>query len=188
MGDPFSAVGSVLAVVGCTAETSKFLFKFLRRVPSLPRDIHQSSEALKSLQVTLSQLQRCGAQLDPEYSFSTQFTQRLHECLQQLTEWAIKMEEIDAKVAKTASVARAWEKTKWLLHGEQEMRSFLKHMRSHQSAFSIELLTLLVYDLPGVELLYQLPVLSFAAEQFTDALHLHQFLPTPSRSPLSPLL
>ncbi|KAL8913322.1 MAG: hypothetical protein Q9171_001799 [Xanthocarpia ochracea] len=144
MGDPFSAVGSVLAVVGCTAETSKFLFKFLRRIPSLPRDIHQSSEALKSLQVTLLQLQRCGAQLDPKYSFSAQFTQRLHECLQQLTEWAIKIEEIDSKVAKTASISRAWEKTKWLLHGEQEMRSFLKRMRLHQSAFSLELLALLI--------------------------------------------
>ncbi|KAL8918596.1 MAG: hypothetical protein Q9172_005350 [Xanthocarpia lactea] len=181
MGDPFAAVGSVLAVVGCAAETSKFLFKFLRRIPSLPRDIHQSSEALKSLQVTLLQLQRCGAQLDPKYSFSTQFTQRLHECLQQLTEWAIKIEEIDAKVAKTASISRAWEKTKWLLHGEQEMRSFLKHMRLHQSAFSLELLTLLMYDLPGVELLYQLPV-SAIAPTLTNQPLTSQFVSPKSRS------
>ena len=155
MSDPLSAVGSVLAVVGCTAETSKFLYKFLRRIPSLPRDIHQSSEALKSLQVTLLQFQRCGAQLNPKHSFSTQFTQRLHECLQQLTEWAIKIEELDAKVAQTASISRAWERTKWLLHGEQELRGFLKHMRLHQSAFALELLALLMYDLPGIKLLYQ---------------------------------
>ncbi|KAL8735153.1 MAG: hypothetical protein Q9166_001029 [cf. Caloplaca sp. 2 TL-2023] len=152
MSDPISAVGSVLAVVGCAAETSKFLFKFLQRIPSLPRDIHQSSEALNSLQVTLLQLQQCGAQLDPRYRFSTQFTRRIHECLHQLTDWRIKIAKLDAKVAKTGSTARAWdsrvtrswEKIKWLLNGEQEMQKFLEHMRLHQSGFSLELLALLI--------------------------------------------
>ncbi|KAI4175257.1 MAG: hypothetical protein LQ343_001793 [Gyalolechia ehrenbergii] len=147
MTDPISAVGSILAVVGCAAETSKLLFKFFRRVPTLPRDIRHSSEALESLQDTLSQLQRCGAQLDPTYRFSAQFTRRLHECSHQLTDWAIKIESLDVKVAKTGStirVTRSWEKIKWLLYGEQEMRKFLDHMRLHQSAFSLELLAILL--------------------------------------------
>lgn len=191
MTDPISAVGSILAVVGCAAETSKLLFKFFRRVPTLPRDIRHSSEALESLQDTLSQLQRCGAQLDPTYRFSAQFTRRLHECSHQLTDWAIKIESLDVKVAKTGStirVTRSWEKIKWLLYGEQEMRKFLDHMRLHQSAFSLELLAILLYNLPSVCLFDELTVLKAGAEQSTDALHLHHLLSIPARNLIPPML
>ncbi|KAL8675816.1 MAG: hypothetical protein Q9186_007580 [Xanthomendoza sp. 1 TL-2023] len=179
MSDPISALGSALAIVGFAAETSRFLFKFLRRISSLPRDIHQSSEALNSLQVTLSQLQHCGAQLDPRYTFSAQFTTRLRECARQLTDWANKIKELDAKVTKQGSNARAWdarvtrswEKVKWLLHGEQELRKFLELMRIHESGFSIELLAILLYNTPSFYLTEKLPVLKLATGQSTVALH-----------------
>lgn len=152
MSDPVSAVGSVLAVVACAAETSKILFKFFRCVGSVPRDIHQSSEALRSLQVTLLGLQRCGSQLQPEYRFSSQFNQRLDECLHQLNEWANKIKKADAKFIKKGSLARtwdskatqSWERIKWIVHGEQEMRRFFENIRLYQSEFSIELLALLL--------------------------------------------
>lgn len=153
MGDPISTVGSVLAVVACAAETSGVIFRFFRRIVSVPEDVSQLSKALESLQANLSRLQHCGTQLDSRCTFSPHFGRRLEECVKQLTRWEAKIKRIDARFKRTSllgrswkrKTARPWERIKWLMYKEHEIRRFTETMKIYQSEFSLELQILLMY-------------------------------------------
>lgn len=70
----------------------------------------------------------------------------------QLSVWADKIAKIDSELDKKRAdshkwarkAKRSWQKIKWLLTGEQEIRLFMENTRSYQAEFSLELLTLLM--------------------------------------------
>lgn len=155
MVEPLSATASIIAVVGFAAESSKFMFKFLRGVAHVPANIHDSSLALKSLYVTLTNLQQRSTKLDPQYEFPAHFCQRLNDCLKDLKTFEAKIGKIDAILGKKGTrkrdwdgkPRRSWEGIRWLLVGEQETRRFLEKVKVYQIEFSLELLGLLTWVL-----------------------------------------
>ena len=151
MVEPLSTTASVLAVVGFAAEYSKTVFNFFRGIASTTANVHESFLALKSLHITMTNLQQTGTKLDPKYKFPTHFCHRLSECLNDLKKFEIKISKIDAKFAKKKSckrdwdgkARRSWERVRWLLIGEQETGRFLEKVKSYQNEFFLELLMLL---------------------------------------------
>lgn len=151
MAEPLSTTASIMAVVGFAAESSKIMFKFFHGVNSMPANVHESLLALKSLHVTMTNLQQSGTKLDPKYKFPTHFCHRLSECLHDLKAFEAKIGKIDAKFGKKGTrkcdwdgkTRRSWERVRWLLVGEQETGKFLEKVKAYQNEFFLELLILL---------------------------------------------
>lgn len=151
MAEPLSTIASVMAMAGFAAESSKTVFNFFRGIASMPANVHESLLALKSLHVTIINLQQSGMKLDPKYKFSSHFCQRLNECLNDLKTFEVKISKIDAKFGKKKSckcdldgkARRSWERVRWLLVGEQETGRFLEKVKFYQNEFFLELLMLL---------------------------------------------
>ena len=156
MADPISTIGSVIAVTGCAAESSKFIVGLVRGVASAPAEIHRLSHSLESLRLTLLRLQQSSTQLDSRFTFSSHFSCRLEECLAELEVYASKMRKVDTVLDKSAPAGcirrskarRCMEKIKWLLYEGHKMDRFLQNLRMYQSEFSLELSTLLLYHHP----------------------------------------
>ncbi|KAL8750150.1 MAG: hypothetical protein Q9184_006529, partial [Pyrenodesmia sp. 2 TL-2023] len=140
-----------MAIAGFVAEFSKLMFKFFHGVASAPANVHDASVALRSLHVTLTNLQQSGTKLDPQYKFSTHFCCRLDDCLKELKTFEAKIGKIDAIFGKEGSrqrpsnnrARRSWGRVRWLLLGEQETRRFLEKVSLYHNEFSLELLGLL---------------------------------------------
>ncbi|KAL8714062.1 MAG: hypothetical protein Q9225_006637 [Loekoesia sp. 1 TL-2023] len=151
MVEPLSATASIIAVVGFAAESSKLMFKVFQGVVHRPANIHDASLALKSLYVTLTNLQQRSTKLDPKYEFPAHFCQRLNDCLKDLKTFEAKIGKVDAILGKEGTrkrdwdgkTRRSWERIRWLLVGEQETRRFLEKVKLYQNEFSLELLGLL---------------------------------------------
>lgn len=151
MAEPLSTTASVLTVVGFAAESSKTVFKFFRGIASMPANVHESLLVLKSLYITMTNLQQSGTKLDPKYKFSPHFCHRLNECLNDLKTFETKIAKIDARfgVKKSCNrnwdgkARRSWERVRWLLIGEQETEKFLQKVKLYQNEFFLELLMLL---------------------------------------------
>jgi len=117
----------------------------------MPANVHESFLALKSLHVTMTNLQQSGTKLDPKYKFPTHFCHRLNECLNDLKTFEAKFGKIDAKFGKKRTrkrdwddkVRRSWERVRWLLVGEQDTGKFLEKVKIYQIEFCLEFLVLL---------------------------------------------
>ena len=152
MADPFSTTVSAMTVFGFAAQSSKVLFKFFRGVASLPSDVKESLRALESLHLTLINLQQSGAKLGPTYTFPPHLCHRLNECLNDLTTLETRIGKINAEFSEKGTLRhswsgkarRSWERVRWPVVGEQELRKFLQKVKSYQAEFVLELLTLLM--------------------------------------------
>ena len=152
MAEPLSASASIIAVVGFAAESSKLIFCFFQGITHAPANIHDSALALSSLYVTLTNLQKSGTKLDPNYKFPAHFCGRLNDCLKDLKGFEAKIGKIDAVFSNQGTrkhdwdtiTRRSWERVEWLLVGEQETRRFLDKVKMYQNEFILELLGLLM--------------------------------------------
>ena len=151
MAEPLSTAASIIAVVSFAAESSKVMFKFFEGIAHAPANIHESALALKSLYMTLTNLQQSGTKLDPKYKFPAHFCGRLNDCLTDLKTFEAKIGKIDAKFGKQGTRQHYWdgttrrscERVRWLLVGERETRRFLERVKMYQNEFFLELLGLL---------------------------------------------
>lgn len=152
MADPLSSTASVLTIVVCAAESTKYLFKFFHGISRVPESVRQLHRALKSLHVTLTALQDAGTSSSSNVQFSPHLRQRLRECLNHLEAWSTKIGRIDSEIDQSQlsrhqwerKTRRSWQKVKWLIAGEQELSHFLEIIRLYHAEFSLELLTLLM--------------------------------------------
>ena len=152
MAEPLSSTASVIAVVACATESTKFLFKFFRDISRVPENVRQLHRALESLHITLSALQDAIISSDSDLQFSPHLRQRLRECLRHLKAWSSKIARLDSETDQSRSnrhpwerkTRRSWQKVKWLIAGEQELGHFLEIIKLYHTEFSLELLTLLV--------------------------------------------
>ncbi|KAL8834878.1 MAG: hypothetical protein Q9176_007243 [Flavoplaca citrina] len=96
MAEPLSASASIIAVVGFAAESSKLIFCFFQGITHAPANIHDSALALRSLFVTLTNLQQSGTKLDPNYKFPAHFCGRLNDCLKDLKNFEARIDKTDA--------------------------------------------------------------------------------------------
>ena len=151
MGDGLSTTASIIALAACAAEASKFLFKSIRSTGHIPKDVDQSLAALESLYGTLDRLQRCSARLHPSNRFEPSFVARLTLCLDQLGAWVAKLSKIDGQFSEADTThlwpkqaKKTWIRLRWLLIDEHELKRFLQTVKSYETEFSLELLTILM--------------------------------------------
>ena len=153
MADPLSSLASVLTLVECTAESTKFLLKFFRQFNGAPAQIHQWLEMLESLHFTLSSLLGCSADLDPRYHFPQRFRQRLVGCLTRLQACVDEISKTDAHFVVNAShteskwdgkARRSWERVKWVAIGSHRMKKLVDIIKLYHFEFSMELFKLLM--------------------------------------------
>lgn len=152
MADPLSTTASVVAVVGFAAESSKTIFKVFRGFTSMPANVQESMQSLKSLQITMTNLQQSGLKLDPNHKFSSHFCSRLNECLKDLNAFKIKIAKIEAQFGSKRTrkhnlegkVRRSCERIRWMLKDEQEIVKFFDKVKIYYIEFSLELSTLIL--------------------------------------------
>lgn len=151
MAEPLSTIASILAVLGFAAESSKIILKICRGVSSMPNDVCQSLQSLQSLHEIMANLQKTGANLGSSRNFPAHLCARLGEYLEDLKQFEAKLNRIHTKIGKKAhkheweeKVIMSWQRIRWALKGEEEIRRFFEKMKLYHIEFSMALLTLLL--------------------------------------------
>ena len=154
MADPLSSLTSVVTLLGCTAESVKFLSFFFHQFNEIPTEVRQWLELLKSLYSTLNSLQQCSTNLNPRHRFSEDFIRKLGDCLAHLQVCATKISKVQARLAENDSGSRykwdhvgrrSWEKVKWMVVGKHKRRKMVEVISIYHFEFSIELFKLMLY-------------------------------------------
>lgn len=152
MADPFSTVASIITVAGLAVTSTKALVGLCRDMSSIPLEVNQALQALRSLHATLTDLQQATTKPSSNYIFSPLFCTRIHDCQTDLAKFETKLSRIssifDEKCKSARSLKRmaktTWEKAKWVGKVEQETAKFLDRIRLYQAEFSLELVKILM--------------------------------------------
>ena len=143
MGDPLSVTASILAVVGCAAQTCGYLCKSLKGFLDAQSDLEQHVNTIRSLRTIFSSI----AALLEEYPeilqlCTLEFEERLRTCTSELRRMEQSMRSYAGKIEKGGS-SRTWARlglaSPWC---RERMRKQLKCIEIFHASFSLDLLLL----------------------------------------------
>ena len=142
MGEPLSAIASVLAVATFAAQSCNCLYKILRSFSEAPKELQHHITALQALHSTLVGIAALENDVPDPALFTQEFKARLQGCMLDLQ----TMERLASpfhKQLEEGLARRTWAKIRWSSPDHrQRLRTCLSRIESYQTTLSLDFLLL----------------------------------------------
>ena len=140
MGDPLSAVGSVIAICGLALQSCEVSYKFLRSFQEANEDVEHYIVTIEALKSTLTNMFDLEKELASDELVALDFKGRLKGCLVNLK----AMEEVikpSHSGLQRSGAKRTWNQVRWAgTYQKQRIERHMSRIESYHMSFTHDLI------------------------------------------------
>lgn len=143
MADPLSSAASLIAVLGFSLQSCKYLVGFFQGIAGAPTHVRHNVLWLQALHSTLSELHGLSKDIHfhcAHIELPSGFNARIEECKTDLLETESRIRRVSQNLQGTRML-QTWTRVKYSFAADQWLANFFRRLQTYHTVFTLDLMT-----------------------------------------------